>query len=153
MPSDSPAPGNIGKALVHGIAGDHDRALELLQPLVDEGPRSAFALLGALAEAAAYHAREANGPGVEYDIEVTGPDGPADADVLPPNIRFAAQFVTAWANDDRDTALALFNALADHSDTNGTQDLGAGIYAVYTMAVASVSHAVAEEDGSKGDPR
>jgi hypothetical protein len=63
-----------------------------------------------------------NGPGTLYLIEVDGPDGPSDAGALPPPIRFAARFVTAWASRDQDTAFALSRAVAESADTNGTDD-------------------------------
>ncbi|MEC3995222.1 hypothetical protein VSR01_17435 [Actinacidiphila sp. DG2A-62] len=131
-------------ALAHSVAGDTERGLALLQPLVDAGPRSTYALLGSLAEVASSDAREAS-PGSSFGMEVIGPDGPADAELLPPPLRFAAHFVTAWANRDQDTAHALFWAVAEPSDRYGTDDLAEAIRAVFAMAAATAEYEVARK--------
>ncbi|WNI20343.1 hypothetical protein [Actinacidiphila sp. ITFR-21] len=130
------APEIVLEALAYGITGDLDAGLELLQPLVDAGPRSTYALLATLAETCAVRAQMVNVDGTQYGIEVEGPDGPASVDDLAPHVRFAIRFVTAWINRDRDTAMALFWAVGHHADGYGTDDLANAIRCVYEMAVA-----------------
>jgi hypothetical protein len=143
------APLTIIEALSHGAAGDHDRALALLQPLVDAGPISTFALLGCLAEAICrmsadpQHLDEPSQRG-GFVMQVDGPDGPASAELLPAPLRFAGRFLTCWANRDRDTAFALFRAVADVADRDGTDDLAEAITALFGMAVATTEQFVIE---------
>lgn len=142
----------IGEAVAHGVAGDQERGLAMLQPLVDAGPRSTYALLAALAETAAYTALQNQRPGEMFGslVEDTVTGQAASVDVLPPPLRFAAQFTTAWANRDQDTALALFNTFAHGSDRAGTPDLGDAIVALYAMAVATSTEVVRQvrEEGT-----
>lgn len=145
----------IGDALAHGVAGDPDAGLALLQPFVDAGPLSTYRLLGALAEAAARPALQNQRPGEWFGMPVmnTVTGLPASADVLPPPVRFASQFLTAWANRDQDTAVALFDAFAFASDDAGTPDLAHGITALYLMAVATTTElvrAAREKRGGRG---
>lgn len=134
----------IGEAVAHGVAGDQERGLLMLQPLVDAGPRSTYALLAGLAETAAFTALRDQRPGEVFGLPVenTLTGQAASVDVLPPPIRFAAQFTTAWANRDRDTALALFTAFAFESDDAGTPDLGDAIGVLYAMAVTTSTEVV-----------
>lgn len=134
----------IGEAVSHGIAGDQERGLAMLQPLVDAGPRSTYALLGGLAEVAAFTALQNQRPGEAFGmpVENTATGRPASADVLPPPLRFAAQFLTAWANRDQDTALALFQTFAFASDDAGTPDLADAISTLYSMAVTTGAEVV-----------
>ena len=143
----------IGEAIAHGVAGDLERGAALLQPLVDAGRVSTFALLGALAEAAAFTALQNQRPNTTFGLPVTNivTGQEASADDLPPPLRFAAQFVTAWANRDRDTALALFNVLADHVEDTGSPDLGNAIGLVYSMAVATSTEVVREARSKRGE--
>ncbi|WP_199570587.1 hypothetical protein [Streptomyces murinus] len=150
MPAPDPEP--IVQALAVGVTGDHQRGLSLLQPLVDAGPTSTFALLCSLAETASKEARDAHGPDTWFGIDVSGPGGQADISVLPPPIQFAARFVTAWANRDRDMAHALFWAVAGPSDRDGTDDLANAITAVYGMAVAAAEHIVLEQRHKREQP-
>lgn len=134
----------IGEAVAHGVAGDQERGLAMLQPLVDAGPRSTYALLAGLAETAAFTALRDQRPGEMFGLPVedTVTGQAASVDVLPPPLRFAAQFTTAWANRDRDTALALFNTFAFESDRAGTPDLGDAIGVLYAMAVTTSTEVV-----------
>nr|WTB30941.1 hypothetical protein OG781_16910 [Streptomyces sp. NBC_00830] len=63
----------ILRALTKGVVGDHRAGLELLQPTVAAGPRSAYTLLVRLAETASRRARLENGPGTLYMIEFAAP--------------------------------------------------------------------------------
>jgi hypothetical protein len=146
---DPDAPQTILEALSHAAAGDHDRGLALIQPLVDAGPVSTYALLASLAEAIC---RMTADPQALDDVEqrggfvmvVDGPDGPASAELLPKPLRFAGRFITCWANRDRETAWALFRAAANVSEQDGTDDLAEGVTAVFGMAVASTEAFVIE---------
>lgn len=126
----------ILEALTHGIAGDDDTAWKLLRPIVRRSDAAMFATFCTIAEAAAFDALQNQQPGEHFGIEVenihTGEEGSVDA--FPPGIRFAAQFVTARANRDEDTAAALYRALY----TTDSDDLGIGLRALYEMAVVSL---------------
>lgn len=142
----------IGQALAYGVVGDPDRGLELLQPIVDAGRVSTYALLGSLAEAAAFTALQNRPAGEPFalHLEHTGTGRQASADVLPPPLRFAGQFITAWANRDQDTALALFTALADRCELTGSPDLGNAVSLVYDMAVHTCTDIVREQRRARG---
>ncbi|MEU2487106.1 hypothetical protein ABZ593_21165 [Streptomyces sp. NPDC012617] len=140
----APDPHTVLEALAYGVAGDAQRGLDTLQPIVDAGPDSTYALLGALAEVATQDARDNNAPGTVFGIDLQDVDGFADIDVLPPPVRFAARFLTAWANRDQDTAIALFRAIAEPSNSDNTDALGDCITAVYAMTVP-VAQGVVEE--------
>lgn len=126
----------IFEALAHGVAGDHDAAMALLLPVLKRDPRSTYATVCSLAESASFDARQHRQPGEHFGIEVddirTGAEGSAND--LPPGIRFAAQFVTAWANRDHDTADALYKAL--HRED--PDEFVIGVRALYDMAVVSL---------------
>jgi hypothetical protein len=126
----------ILEALTHGIAGDDETAWKLLSPIVRRSDAAMYATFCAIAEAAAFDALQNQKPGEHFGIEVenthTGQEGSIDA--FPPGIRFAAQFVTACANRDHDTAHALYRALYQAD----SDDLGVGLRALYEMAVVSL---------------
>jgi hypothetical protein len=138
MTTATPPPGDskqIFEALTHGVTGDHDTAMNLLLPILKRTPQSTYATLCALAESASFDARQQNKPGQHFGIEVEHIDTGAEAstDDLPPGIRFAARFVTAWANRDHGTADALYRALHEDPD-----QFAIGVRAVYDMAVVSL---------------
>ncbi|WP_413808172.1 hypothetical protein [Streptomyces sp. OE57] len=143
----------IAEAVSHGVAGDQPRGVALLQPLVDAGPRSTYALLAGLAEVAACTALENQRPGTMFGLPVeniaTGQ--PESVDVLPPPLRFTAQFVTAWANRDQDTARALFDTFAGEADRTGSPDLGDAIGLLYGMAVATSTEVVRAHREAQGE--
>lgn len=126
----------ILEALSHGIAGDDDTAWGILQPIVRRSDATMFATLCTLAEAAAFDALQNQQPGERFGLQVddihTGAKGSAED--LPPGIRFAAQFVTAHANRDTDTADALYRAIYLRDPEN----LAIGFRTVYEMAVVSL---------------
>lgn len=148
----APDPDAIFQAVALGVTGNHQDGLNLIQPFVDAGPASTFALLCALAETASHEARDSHAPGTSFGIVVEDPAGPADITVLPPAVQFGAQFITAWANRDRPMARALFWALAEPSDLNGTDALADGITAVYGMAVAVAERVVIEQRRKREEP-
>lgn len=130
-------------AVAYGVAGDPDAGVALLQPLVDAGRLSTFALLCSLAEVAAFTALQNRRPGEAFamSVESTATGRAASAEAMPVSLRFVGQFVTSWANRDQDTAFALFKSLADEADRTGSTDLGDAIGLVYGMAVATAAEA------------
>lgn len=126
----------ILEALAHGVAGDDNAAWSLIRPIVSRSEVAMYATLCAIAETAAIDARRTQSPGEFFGIHVenvhTGEE--ASVGVLPVGIRFATQFVTAWANRDEDMAHALYRALYAASP-DGLAD---GMRAVYEMAVVSL---------------
>lgn len=123
-------------ALAAGVAGDPDSGLRSLQPIINRGPAATYALLAALAETATFIAREQDtGDFFWLHVSHIGPDEVTQisADELPAPIRFAAQFVTAWANRDEDLAGDLFDALVN------AEQVGAGITAVYEAALVTAT--------------
>jgi hypothetical protein len=138
-PQDDPAE-TIMAALAHGLTGHPEKAAPLFEPFL-AGPTTAFGLCAALAETTVRTDRQAAPKDSAFGLLVldanTGQHG--DINTLPAGIRFAAQFAAAWANDDRDTATALFDALA-YADTEEAADaLAVGIRALYDMAVTTLS--------------
>ncbi|TQE33109.1 hypothetical protein [Streptomyces ipomoeae] len=136
----------IFDALAHGVAGHDDTAMGLLEPIVRRSDQAMFATICTLAEAASFDARQQATPGEQFGIQVENVDtgGEANVNVLPPGIRFAVQFVTAWANRDRATAEALYQSLYGTSP----EDLGVGLRAIYEMAVVSLRGLVERRGGS-----
>lgn len=126
----------ILEALAHGVAGDDDTAWALIRPIARRHDEAMYGVFCAIAEAAAFDALQNQRPGEHFGIEVENiHTGETTAiDVLPPGIRFAAQFVTARANRDEDTAHALYRALYNADP----DDLGVGLRALYEMAVVSL---------------
>ena len=123
-------------ALTHGVAGDDHTAWNLLDPIIRRSPAAMYATFCTIAEAAAFDALHNQKPGEHFGIEVenihTGEESSIDA--FPPGIRFAAQFVTARANRDEDTADALYRSLYSAD----SDDLGIGLRALYDLAVVSL---------------
>lgn len=137
----------IFEALTHGVAGDNDTAWKLLRPIVRRSEQAMYATFCTIAEAAAFDAIQQQGAGnfvLEVEDIATGADD--SVDVLPPGVRFAAQFVTAWANRDQDTAEALYLA-AYKSDPD---ELGIGLRALYEMAVVSLRGFVERKREAEG---
>lgn len=126
----------IFNALAHGVAGNHTAAQELLLPILKRSELAMYATLCVLAEAAATDALQQRHPGEHFGIKVehiaTGAE--ANTNVLPPGVRFAAQFTTAHANRDPDTTHALYRALYEANP----DDLTVGIRALYDMAITSL---------------
>lgn len=151
------APTIVGEALAHAVAGDTMTGGMLLVPLIEEGRRSCYALAGMLAETASHIARRDQAPGtfgITVDNTVTGL--PGSVDVLPPDLRWAAQFVTAWANRDQDTTAALFTTLADQAEATDGAELVDGLLRLFSMAVTTAKEVCAEEraariNGTEGD--
>ncbi|WP_433856722.1 hypothetical protein [Streptomyces kronopolitis] len=151
----APDPNIICNAVAHGVAGNHTTGLTLLQPIVDEGPASTYAVLGSLAETAVFSVRRDHGPDCAFGILVEAPDGSeASTDDLPPVARFAVRFITAWANRDQETTHALFKVLAEHGDRPGCRDIGDAVSAMYGLAVAAATEIAAQQRArpDAGDP-
>ena len=139
-------PAVVAEALARAVAGDEIEAGMLLAPLIAESRPSCYALAAMLAETASHIARREQTPGtfgITVENTVTGASG--SVDVMPPDIRFAAQFVTAWANRDQDTAQAHFDALADEAEASDGPELVDGILQLFAMAVTTAKAVCAEE--------
>ncbi|MEU3219998.1 hypothetical protein [Streptomyces sp. NPDC006971] len=140
VPQDDPAE-TIMAALAHGMTGHPEKAAALFEPFIKGGPTTTVGLCAALAEMTAGNARPTLPTGGAFGLLVldarTGQLG--DINVLPPGLRFAAQFSTAWANGERDTALALFNALIQQDDEQAAEAMATGIWCLFDMAVASLN--------------
>lgn len=116
---------------------------ELLGPLIADGGRTAYALAAMLAETASIIARREQQPDTFFvtivENAVTGESGSIEE--LPPDIQFASQFTTAWANRDQDTAIALFVALVKKSEPSEGAELVDGLLALFQTAVATAQAA------------
>lgn len=140
------APVVIGEALAHAVAGDLMTGGMLLVPLIEAGRRSCYTLAASLAETASHIARRDQTPGTfGITVEDTVTGKAASVDVMPPDIRWAAQFTTAWANRDQDTALALFEALAERSEAADGAELVDGLLQLFSMAVTTSKEVCAEQ--------
>ncbi|MET8609725.1 hypothetical protein [Streptomyces misionensis] len=144
------APRIVGEALARGVAGDLEGGVDLLAPLIAAGWGSAYALAAMLAEAASHIARRDQAPGTVFGMPVQNTVTGAweSAEVLPPHVRFAAQFTTAWANRDRAHAEALFTALYERSAPDGNE-LVDGFLMLFQMAVCTSEEVVAEEQAKR----
>ncbi|WP_030672280.1 hypothetical protein [Streptomyces sp. NRRL B-1347] len=140
----------VQDALICGVAGDLKGGAIMLNPLIEEGPRPAFALAAMLAEAASYIARRDN-PGTHFGMRVEHvlTHEPGSVDDFSPDIKFAAQFVTAWANGDEDTAAALFIALVKQSGLGDGTALVDGLFSLFRMAVATATAVHHEERAAR----
>jgi len=127
--------GHIFEALAHGVSGDNDTAWKLLRPIVHRSDQAMFAVFCTIAEAAAFDAIQQQGAG-DFVLEVEDVETGAESSVdqLPPGLRFATQFLTAWANRDQDTAEALYLGLYK-TDPEALAD---GLRALYDMAITSL---------------
>lgn len=108
------------EALAHGVAGDHDGAINKLNTVCEDAdsPRM-YGVCCGLAEAGAHMLRRIygdNAPKTPDDgmwfMQQLQP-GATDSD---PAKTFSMRFLIAWANGDRDTADALFTAATHASN-------------------------------------
>ncbi|MEN1889500.1 hypothetical protein [Streptomyces mirabilis] len=80
------------------------------------------------------------------EVEDTWTGQPGRPENLPPELAFAAQFATAWGNEDRTAAQALFDALADQAHTEaGMERLVDGVLVLYGMAIATTRALIQEQ--------
>lgn len=143
--SQEEAVGITERALALGVTGDLIAAGMELAPLIADSFFSAFALAAMLAETASHIARrEQTGEffGLTVVNNETGESGSADD--MPPDVAFAAQFTTAWANRDEDNAEALFRALVKKAEPDGPE-LVDGILQLFRMAVLTATAVVEEQ--------
>lgn len=152
-PSPRP-PAIVGDALALAVTGDQLSAGMLLVPLIEAGRRSSYALAGMLAETASHIARREQPPGTAFEIAVENLDTglTASVDVMPRDVRWAAQFITAWANRDQDTAQSLFDALADEAEASGGPEFIDGLLQLFAMAVVTAKTVCAEERARRTNP-
>ncbi|MFF0092767.1 hypothetical protein ACFYSF_22780 [Streptomyces canus] len=140
----------VEEALLRAINGDGHGGGMLLVPLIEESRFSCFALCAMLATAAKAgmdHLDTASGLSmVVLQVEDVETGESASVDDLPPDVVFAARFTAAWVNEDRETAQALFDALAADTDTDaGMCRLIDGVLALYGMAIATTRALVQAE--------
>lgn len=127
----------IMAALAHGMTGDPETGMKLLKPFFDS-PRQMVALCAALAESAILPARQAN-PDADGFALLAFKDGAlSNVQEMPVGERFAAQFTSAWANGEQQTAYALFNSLRGDDSEQDAEHLADGVLALYAMSVASM---------------
>jgi hypothetical protein len=128
-----------GDALARAVAGDVRGGGELLVPLIADGRRTAYGLAAMLAETASFLARREQQPGTFFGttVEHVVTGEPLGIEELPPEVQFAAQFTTAWANRDNDIAMALFGALVNKAEASEGAELVDGILTLFRMAVAT----------------
>lgn len=137
--------GATERALVLGVAGDLMAAGQVLAPVIYDSYGAAYALAGMLAGVASHTARrEQTGGFFTFTIDNPETGEPASADELPLGIAFAAQFTTAWANHDLDTAEALFMALVRSAGTDGSE-LTDGLLDLLQLAVFAATAVVKEQ--------
>lgn len=142
----------VTEALNRGLAGDTYGGGVLLVPLIEDSRRECYALCVMLAATITIGV-EPQGSDDLYVLRVqdvlTGE--PGSADDLPPAAKFAAQFVTAWANQDEAATKALFDALAADVETEaGVGRIVDGVLSLYGMAIAS-ARALLEEQRTHPD--
>jgi hypothetical protein len=137
-PQDDPAD-TIMAALAHGLTGHPEKAGPLFEPFLS-GPTTAVSLFAALAETAVGPSRRTLPADGAFGLLVldaeTGQHGGVDD--LPAGVRFAAQFTAAWANDQRKTAYALFNALVAPGDDAAAIAVADATRALFDMAVVTL---------------
>jgi hypothetical protein len=137
-PQDDPAD-TIMAALAHGLTGHPEKAAPLFEPFLS-GPATAVSLFAALAETAVGPSRDPRLADSTFGLLVldaaTGQHGSVND--LPAGVRFAAQFTAAWANGQRDTAYALFNALVAPGDDAAAIAFADATRALFDMAIATL---------------
>lgn len=148
-PQNDPAE-TIMAALAHGLTGHPEKAPALFEPFILGGSGTALGLCAALAETTVRIERQNLPKDSAYGLLVldakTGRHGSTND--LPPGIRFAAQFTAAWANNDRDTAHDLFDALVHTGSEEAADALAVGIRALYDMAVTILREQTSRTEGS-----
>ncbi|MCX4609484.1 hypothetical protein [Streptomyces mirabilis] len=137
----------VEEALNQAVNGNPIGGGLLLVPLIEESRFECFALCVMLATAAltGTKPKPANGMFV-LEVEDTWTGQPGRAEDLPPELAFAAEFATAWGNEDRTAAQALFDAVADEAHTEaGMERLIDGVLALYGMAIATTRALIQEQ--------
>ncbi|MYU24508.1 hypothetical protein [Streptomyces sp. SID8352] len=139
-PQDNPAD-TIMAALAHGMTGHPENAAPLFESFILGGRGPALGLCAALAEVIVRMGHQPlpkdGGFGLLVYDSRTGKH--VNVTALPPGVRFAAQFTAAWANHQRDTAAAHFDALITPGTDEAALALAAGIRALFDMAVATLA--------------
>ncbi|WP_107104798.1 hypothetical protein [Streptomyces sp. Root369] len=133
------APLIVEEALAQAVNGNPHGGGMLLVPLIEQSRFECYALCVMLASAAAVGMKPHDGPGpIVLEVEDTWTGRPASAADLPQDMRFAALFAAAVANDDRGQMKALFEALACDAHTDaGMGRLVDGVLALFLLAVGT----------------
>jgi hypothetical protein len=135
-PQDDPGE-TIMAALAHGMTGNPQAGMALLKPFFDT-PRSLVSLCAALAETAIMPIRQDNPDADGFALLAFNNGRPSDTRLMPPGERFAAQFTSAWANGEKQTAYALFQSLHASGSDQDAEHVADGVLALYAMSVASM---------------
>ncbi|TFV33151.1 hypothetical protein E4K10_30185 [Streptomyces sp. T1317-0309] len=143
----------MGDALARAMTQDWHGAGELLVPLIGVGYGNAYGLAAMLAETASFIARrdQADGTFFAMPVEDINTGEEVSVDDLPPHVAFAAQFTTAWANRDHDTAEALFRALWEQASPPDGVELVDGLLFLFRMAVETSKAVTAEERAKRAE--
>lgn len=128
----------IMAAVAHGMTGNPQAGLTMLQPFFLQGPPAMVSLCGALAELVAMEARHQHPDADGFGLLALQDGRPADSRELPAGERFAAQFTAAWLNRDQETAYALFRAVHEGGRDEDAEALANGVWALYETAVAAM---------------
>ena len=136
-PCSDPAD-TIMAAIAHGMTGNPLLGMSLLGPFVQGGPTTTVSMCAALASMVTVAAEKQN-PGARgtFGLLAFHNGAPTSVASMAPGLRFAAQFTAAWANGQKQTAYALFNALLGDETDDDARNLADGIHALYGMAVTS----------------
>jgi hypothetical protein len=114
----SAAPDALGQAvidaLVFRMCNDKDRTVAAVDVIFDHGDGGIYSAMCAWAEAIKMRGLTDDQPG-PWVLEVDGPAGES-VDTAPRGAVFAARFLTAWANGDRDMTRDMFFALRPVED-------------------------------------
>ncbi|MFC7794577.1 hypothetical protein [Streptomyces cinereoruber] len=137
-PCEDPAE-TIMAAIAHGMEGNPALGLSLLSPFLKDGPTPTVSMCASLASMVAVAVEKQNpgAPKGSYGLLALHHGLPANAQEMPPGLRFAAQFTTAWLNGEGKTAYALFNALLGEGTDQDASNLVDGVLALYSLAVTS----------------
>ncbi|MFC8886850.1 hypothetical protein ACFT54_09750 [Streptomyces cinereoruber] len=135
-------------AIKTGLTGDRKEGLDLLQPLVDEGPATTFAVLVMLAGVATYEASKRPDPTSLLIPVVFGPDRASfPIDEAPPAHRFVVRLLAAVARADYDAARELFQGYVAEHDRPGSEEIGRAVRVAYRTALMTTRQLVEQADG------
>jgi hypothetical protein len=105
----------ISEALACAISGRNEQAANAIQAVVAKGPGHIYAMWCGLAEVVVRPQRETAAPDEFFGLVVETADGrPANIEDTPPALRLAIRFMTAQANLDNDSTVALLQTGLDH---------------------------------------
>lgn len=125
-------------AIAHGMTGNPQAGLTMLQPFFLQGPPAMVSLCAALAELVAMAAQHEHPNAEGFGFIALRNGQRVDSREMPAGERFATQFTAAWMNRDQETAYALFHAIHEGNRDEDAETLANGVWALYEMAVVSM---------------